>query len=64
MKTPEKKLNPINVRLSDSMRAELQEIAQSENRTLSNLIVTVLQQWIDERRQKTLARSPGESSAP
>jgi predicted transcriptional regulator len=44
-----KKLNPVNVRLDDEMREELKKIAQAENRTLSNLIVTVLREYLERR---------------
>ena len=46
-----KRLHPINVRLDDEMRDELRQIAQAENRTLSNLIVTVLREYLDRRKR-------------
>jgi uncharacterized protein (DUF1778 family) len=51
MKTPQKKLNPLNIRMTDEMRSELAEIAAKENRTISNLVVTVLQGFLDARRK-------------
>ncbi len=47
-----KKLNPLNVRMTDEMRSELAAVAAEENRTISNLIVTVLDQWLKERKKQ------------
>jgi hypothetical protein len=45
-----KRLNTVNVRLDDPTLDELREIAVDENRTVSNLIQTVLVKWLKERR--------------
>jgi predicted transcriptional regulator len=52
MRTPQKKLNPLNIRMTDEMREELAEIAEAENRTISNLVVTVLQSFLETRRKE------------
>ena len=43
--------HPINVRLDDKMREELRKIAKAENRTLSNLIATVLREFLAKRKR-------------
>jgi hypothetical protein len=48
--TSPKKLHPVNVRMDDAMLAELRGIAAAENRSISNLIVTVLRDWLAARR--------------
>jgi hypothetical protein len=45
-----KRLNTVNVRLDDLTLDELRAIAVEENRTVSNLIGTVLRNWLNERR--------------
>jgi len=46
-----KRLHPVNVRLDDDMREELRMVAAEENRSMSNLIVTILREWLDRRRK-------------
>jgi hypothetical protein len=46
-----KRLHPVNVRLDDEMREELRAVAAEENRSMSNLIVTILREWLDRRRK-------------
>jgi hypothetical protein len=45
-----KKLHPVNVRLDDQTLKELHAVAAEENRSLSNLVFTVLRDWLDKRR--------------
>ena len=46
-----KRLDPLNVRMTDEMRAELQALADEQNRSISNLIVTILEAFLDARRE-------------
>ena len=46
-----KRLDPLNVRFTDAMRAELQALADEQNRSISNLIVTILEAFLDARRE-------------
>jgi len=39
---PKKRLHPVNIRMSDEMRDQLREIAAEDGRTLSNLVVKIL----------------------
>jgi len=45
----QKRLDPLNIRMTDSMRAELQKLADEQNRSISNLVVTILQAFLDAR---------------
>lgn len=49
---PEKRLHTTNVRLSDSTLDALRKIAAEENRTVSNLIDTIVKAWLAEREAK------------
>ncbi len=48
----QKKLTALNIRMTDQMREELQAMADQENRSLSNVIMTILQAFLDARRGK------------
>ena len=52
-----KKMITQNVRLDDATMGELRAIAVEENRTLSNLIATIIRDWLTQRR----ARQAGQS---
>lgn len=41
----------IGIRVSKELRDELEEIAQKEQRPLSNLIRLILTKWIEEHKQ-------------
>ena len=47
-----KKMITQNVRLDDATMGELRGIAVEENRTLSNLISTIIRDWLTQRRAK------------
>ena len=37
------------IRIDDEMREELEKIAEEENRPMSNLIITILKKYLEER---------------
>ena len=41
----------INVQISKDLKAKAEEVAKNENRSLSNLIVHLLAQYIDNKQQ-------------
>lgn len=45
------------LRLPPDLRADLERIAQEEHRSLTNLIVHALREWVDERELETNANS-------
>jgi hypothetical protein len=47
-----KKMITQNVRLDDATMGELRAIAVEENRTISNLISTIIRDWLTQRRAK------------
>jgi hypothetical protein len=49
---PEKRLNTTNVRLSDATLDALRAVAAKENRTVSNLIDTIIKEWLEARQAK------------
>jgi len=49
---PKKRLHPVNIRMSDEMRDQLREIAAEDGRTLSNLVVKILDDWLAEREKR------------
>jgi len=40
------------IRMPVDLRAELEAIAKAENRSLSNLVVTALREWLAERKRR------------
>lgn len=42
----------ITFRTTEDIKKELDNIAQEENRTLSNLVETIIIKWLDENRKK------------
>jgi predicted DNA-binding protein len=42
----------VNIRMSDDMRDELRQIAAEDGRTISNLVVKILNDWLAERKAK------------
>ena len=40
---------PVNIKLDDKIKSELQEIANDEHRTLSNLISKILIDYLKEK---------------
>jgi predicted transcriptional regulator len=40
------------LRLPPELRAKLEQIAQEEHRTLTNLIVHALAEWVDQRSRR------------
>ena len=42
------KYSPFAVRLPSDLRQKLEEKAKEESRSLSNLIVKILQEWIED----------------
>jgi hypothetical protein len=46
-----KRLHPVNVRLNDEILEELRTVAAEENRSVSNLIFTILREWLGRRRK-------------
>lgn len=51
-----KKLAPMNIRMTDEMRAELEAIAEAERRSVSNLIVTMIEESLHRRQKRVDAR--------
>jgi predicted DNA-binding protein len=49
--TPQKRLHPVNVRMSDEMRDELRRIAAEDGRTISNLVVKIINDWLADRAE-------------
>jgi predicted transcriptional regulator len=41
----------MNIRMTDEMRAELEAIAEAERRSVSNLIVTMIEKCLQERQK-------------
>jgi hypothetical protein len=46
------KSTAISIRFDPELRAELEKIAQRENRKLSNLVETVLREYVESQRRK------------
>jgi predicted transcriptional regulator len=46
-----KRTEQVNVRLDPQMKAELTAIATSQHRTISNLILAVLTDWLEAQKQ-------------
>ena len=46
----DEKIYPTSVRLPASLKAELEEIARKERRALSNLIVVILEKYVEEHK--------------
>jgi molybdopterin-guanine dinucleotide biosynthesis protein A len=46
------KTHPISIRFDPELRAELEKIAQRENRKLSNLVETILRQYVEAQKRK------------
>lgn len=44
--------HPIAIRFDPELRAELEKIAARENRKLSNLVETVLRQYVEAQKRK------------
>ena len=42
----------VGVRMSKEMRSELQQLADDDMRTLSNLILKILTEYLKERKEK------------
>ena len=55
-KTP-KRLNTTNVRFDDATLDALREIAAEENRTISNLIDTIVRNFLKERQKQKTGRT-------
>ena len=49
---PPKKLNTLNIRLTDEQLAKMRAHAAKNNRSLSNMIQTVVAEWLDEQEKK------------
>ncbi len=56
MATNDKKIYPVNIRLSHDMREQLRALADAENRPLANYIVTVLKEHLGQRTPKKPAK--------
>lgn len=41
-----------NITISKEMKAELTEIAKSENRSFNNLVITILKDYLNNRGQQ------------
>ena len=48
---------PVNIKLAEEIKKELQQIAKEEHRTLSNLISKVLIDYLKEREKTPPKRS-------
>lgn len=46
------KMHAISIRFDPELRAELEKIAARENRKLSNLVETVLRQYVEAQKKK------------
>ena len=46
----EKRLHPVNIRMSDTMLAEMQAHCVREQRTVSNLGGKIILEWLDANR--------------
>ena len=46
----------VSARLSSDVVAELTKICEKENRTISNLIETIIKQFIFDQNKKTLSK--------
>ena len=46
-----KRTEQVNVRLDPQMKAELTAIATSQHRTLSNLILAALTDWLEDQKK-------------
>ena len=46
----EKRLHPVNIRMSDTMLAEMQAHCIREQRTVSNLGGKIILEWLDANR--------------
>ncbi len=45
--------NPLSIRMPDDLRARLDDLATSERRTLSNLVVVLLEEALADRAART-----------
>ena len=43
----------VNIRMPDDLRDKLREIAKQEHRSVSNLIVKILMDWLKNREKST-----------
>jgi len=51
MATKTKGKTPINVRLDNQVKCTLQEIANTQQRTLSNLVMTILTDYVKKAKK-------------
>ena len=50
---PPKKLYPVNIRMDEPTLTALREIAEEEDRTLSNLVMRIVKEWLAARQQQS-----------
>jgi hypothetical protein len=48
-----KKLNTLNIRLTDDQLAKMRVYAAKSNRSLSNMIQTIVAEWLEEQEKKS-----------
>ena len=46
------KTAPIGLRVEPELKEQLEKVAEEENRSVANLIETVMRAWLDNRIQK------------
>ncbi len=47
---------PLNIRIDPELRERLKKQAQRENRTLSNLVDTILREYLEEKSRRSRKR--------
>jgi predicted DNA-binding protein len=54
----EKMTETVTIRLSETMKAELQALADADSRKLASYLTLVLQRHLQEKREKPKGRKP------
>jgi predicted transcriptional regulator len=51
-----KRINSVNVRMSDETLSKLRAIAEKDKRTVSNLIDKIVSDWVEEWERKSVKK--------